>query len=76
MSSQESREARQQRQAHGARAAIDYRNRSKRKATEEYHAGPTEEQRRHEKWSDDYEGEDPHDDEYFQDNVLDFHGGE
>ena len=69
MSSQETREARRKRQSRGARDSIEYRNRSK---SSNGHPGPLNAARQKERWSDDFIGEDPHDDEYFQDRELDF----
>ena len=64
MSDQEARERRQ----------IKFGNsRSKGREVETFiRPGPEARYRRREKWSDDYAGEDPHDDEFFQDRELDF----
>ena len=69
MSSQEARETRRKRQSRGAQDSIDYRNRARR---ETWSSGPPISVVRRDPWSEEYSGEDPHDDEYFQDRPLDF----
>lgn len=71
MSSQESREARQKRmhrQAQGSRDVLAGRSPRHR----EPEPGPTRQEMASDPWSDEYIGEDPHDDEYFQDRELNF----
>lgn len=76
MSSQEAREARRKRQTRGARSTIHHKAQKRRRedhfSHHEHAPGPRLCARSQEKWSEDYAGEDPHDDEYFQDRELDF----
>ena len=76
MSSQESREARQKRlarQAQGSRDALRQKSRTHRPADPA--PGPSLAELAADPWSDEYTGQDPHDEDYFTENELNFEDG-
>lgn len=70
MSDQESRERRSSKLCTGRKKR---RARFENKEHARPGPGPEARYRRREKWADDYEGEDPHDEEYFLEKELNFH---
>ena len=68
MSSQEDRESRQKKFGRRRKPRADKQADPK--------PGPEARHRRRERWSDEYAGRDPHDEDYWQDRPLNFHDQE